>query len=59
MIVAPSPMTALAVTAAQPVTGTIDVLAGGALGLRVGGAGFFSAADIENLWTGTLAWPGR
>jgi autotransporter-associated beta strand protein len=46
---------ALATTAAQPGTGTIDVLAAGALGLRVGGAGFFTTTDVDNLWANTLA----
>ncbi len=46
---------ALATAASKPGTGTIDVLAAGALGLRVGGAGFFSVTDVENLWANALA----
>jgi autotransporter-associated beta strand protein len=48
-------MVILAVTAAKPGTGTMNVLAGGALGLRVGGAGFFSVTDVDNLWANALA----
>ena len=46
---------ALALAAAKPGTGTINVLAGGALGLRIGGAGFFTTTDVDNLWANTLA----
>jgi autotransporter-associated beta strand protein len=43
----------LAVTAAKPGTGTMDVLAGGALGLRVGAS--FTTADVDTLWSGGMA----
>jgi len=46
---------ALALAAAKPGAGTINVLAGGALGLRIGGAGFFTTTDVDNLWANTLA----
>ncbi len=46
---------ALATAAAKPGTGTINVLADGALGLRIGGAGFFTTTDVDNLWANTLA----
>ena len=40
--------------AAQPATSTTTVAAGATLGLGVGGAGFFSSADVDALWTNTL-----
>jgi autotransporter-associated beta strand protein len=44
---------ALATTAAKPGTGTINVLAGGALGLRVGAS--FTTTDVDTLWSGGMA----
>lgn len=41
-------------TAAQPATDTTDVGSGATLGLGVGGAGFFSAANVDALWANTL-----
>ena len=42
-------------TAAQPSTGTTTVAAGASLGLGVAAAGnFFSAADVDSLFAGTL-----
>ena len=42
-------------TAAKPATGTTTVAAGATLGLGVGGAGFFSSADVDSLFANTLA----
>jgi autotransporter-associated beta strand protein len=41
-------------TAAQPTNGTIVVTGGGALGLRIGGEGYFSLADVEKLFANTF-----
>ncbi len=42
-------------TAAQPASGTTTVAAGGALALGVGGAGFYSATNVSQYFTNTLA----
>ncbi len=42
-------------TAAKPATGTTTVAATAALGLGVGGAGFFSSADVDALYVNALA----
>ena len=41
-------------TAAKPTTGTTSVAAGATLGLGVGGSGFFSSADVDAQFLGTL-----
>jgi len=40
---------------AMPAGGTVTGLAGAAVGLGVGGAGFYASADVDSLWAGTMA----
>ncbi len=40
---------------ARPVSGIVTVDAGSGLALAVGGAGYFTSADIDSLWAGTLS----
>ena len=42
-------------TGAKPATGTTTVAASATLGLGVGGAGFFTSANVDSLFAGTLA----
>ncbi len=42
-------------TATKPGAGTISVGASGGLGLGTGGAGFYSAADVDSLWNNTFS----
>ncbi len=42
-------------TGAKPASGTVMVEATGAIGLGVGEAGFFSSADLDALYAGTMA----
>ncbi len=42
-------------TAAKPASGLVSVAAGASLGLGVGGAGFFSSANVDSLYANTLA----
>lgn len=42
-------------TAAKPATGIFNVGAAGGVGLGVGGAGFFSSADVDTLWNNALS----
>ena len=41
-------------TNAKPATGTVTVSAGATLGLGVGGAGYFSSANLDSLFAGTM-----
>ncbi|WP_009964726.1 beta strand repeat-containing protein [Verrucomicrobium spinosum] len=41
-------------TSSQPATGSITVGASAGLALGVGGAGFYSASDVDSLWSNTL-----
>ncbi|MCX7006621.1 MAG: autotransporter-associated beta strand repeat-containing protein [Kiritimatiellaeota bacterium] len=42
-------------TSAKPVSGTVNVFSNAALGLGVGGTGYFSSADVDALWGNSLS----